>query len=308
MIRYLFALLTAAAAACSCLADIVVTDDSGRQVNLKQPAKRVVALAPHLAEQAWSAEIGTALVAAVDYADYPKAVQKLPRVGNSSVINIESIVSLNPDLILAWAGANKDIEMQRLKDLGLTVYTSDAHNFDDISNNVRKLSLFSKKPQIGQLRADDFDKKIAALRQRYQHQAKVRILYQVWHDPLQSLNNTTLIHQVIELCGGTNIAAQAKAVAPTLSFESVLSADPEIIITGSKDNDDKLDMWLRFTSLSAVKNQQLKTIDPDLLHRHTFRIAEGATLMCELIDNYRQQRDSTPEPLILGQNPDKEDR
>ncbi|WP_370980852.1 cobalamin-binding protein [Agaribacterium sp. ZY112] len=285
MLKYLVLFLVFAAQA---QAEISAYDDLDNKIVLKQPAQRVIALAPHLVELAWTAGLGEKLVAAVDYSDYPEPAKALPRIGNSSVINIESIIALKPDLVLAWAGANKNAEIEQLKKLGIPVYSDDAHNFNDIAHTITQLAKFANKPDAGKTKAEAFLQKITQLRQENSDKEAVTSFYQVWNKPIQSLNKSTLIHQVIKLCGGINIFANEKAVAPVVSIESVISANPQVMFSGSKNNSlEPLSIWMAYDNINAVKNKQLYTINPDLLHRHSMRIAEGAELMCQAINKAR---------------------
>ena len=275
----------------SALSQIQVTDDLGNSVMLARHAQRIIALAPHLVENVYSAGLGDALVGAVDYSDYPEQALQLPRVGNSSTLNLESIVALKPDLILAWSGANKPAELHRLQALGIPVYVDNAHDFARIARSLINFGKLGDSEKTAQAAADKFIAQQQQLEQRYKQQEKLRVFYQVWNNPIQSLNHSTLMHQIITLCGGINIAAEATAVAPIMSIEAVIQADPELIFTGDKHQQTtSLDIWRNFDTMTAVKNQQLFAINPDLTHRHSVRVLQGAELMCAYMQNYRKQK------------------
>ena len=105
-------------------ADIQVTDDSGKQHRFAQPVQRIVALMPHATELLYAVGAGQQIVGAVDYSDYPPEAKSIPRVGGYSGLNIEAIVALQPDLIVAWPEGNNSRELARLEQLGFDIYAS----------------------------------------------------------------------------------------------------------------------------------------------------------------------------------------
>jgi iron complex transport system substrate-binding protein len=122
------------------------------------------------------------------------------------------------------------------------------------------------------------------------------VYYQIWDEPLLTLNGDHLISDVIRLCGGRNVFSDSPALVSRISVESVIRADPQVIIASGMDKarPEWLDEWRDWTSMTAVKNNQMYFIPPDLLQRHTPRIIEGASLMCEKLqlarEYYGQQR------------------
>jgi iron complex transport system substrate-binding protein len=130
------------------------------------------------------------------------------------------------------------------------------------------------------------------LRKTFSSREEIRLFYQIWNEPLMTLNGDHMVTDIIALCGGVNIFSDAAALVPYVNIESVLAADPQVIITGGKSKSDLLDsgFWDKWPSLSAVKNQHLYAIPSDLLQRHSDRILEGTGLMCEYIDLVRSTK------------------
>ncbi len=259
-----------------------VTDAEGRVLTLAAPAERIVALAPHVVENAFAAGIGDRIVGAVDYADYPEAAAQLPRVGNYTSVSLESIIALKPDLILAWGSGNPRSTLEKLDALGIPVYIDEPRSFDALANTLKDFGTLGGEPVLASQRADQFLQRIQRLRQRYAEAETVSVFYEVWNQPLQTINGKHLISDVMRLCAGVNVFAEETAIAPLVSVESVIAADPDVIIASGMDasRPEWLDEWLRYPMIHAVATQQLHHIHPDLLQRHTPRIADGAEQMC----------------------------
>lgn len=270
-------------------AEIVVTDFSGRRIVLEKPAQRIVALAPHIVENMASAGGMTQLVGVVDYCDYPLEAKTKAHVGSISQYSIESIIALKPDLVLVWLSAKGSAAIDTFKKFGIATYASDPHSLDDVAKEIRDYGTLMGTSAFAETHAQAYEKKLRALRKQNQHKTPVSVLYQVWYEPLQTINDQHIISDVIKLCGGTNAFGTLPTLAPKLSTESVMVRDPEVIIASGmgEARPDWLDNWKAWPSLTAVKKQHLYFIPPDIIQRHTARILDGASLMCEHLDRAR---------------------
>ncbi|PSU45957.1 cobalamin-binding protein, partial [Photobacterium aphoticum] len=112
--------------------------------------QRIISLSPHTTELAYAAGLGDKLIAASDYSDYPEAAKQLERVANYRGIKMERIVALKPDLILAWKGGNPVREMERLEQLGFTLFYSNPKTLEDIPNTVEALGQYAASPAHAQ--------------------------------------------------------------------------------------------------------------------------------------------------------------
>jgi iron complex transport system substrate-binding protein len=268
---------------------VSVVDDLGRSVTLSQPAQRIVALAPHIVEMVYAVGAGEKLVGAVSYSDYPEAAKALPQVGTYKDFSVESILRLKPDVILAWSSGNGAARPEQLESLGFPVYYSEPKSLDGIGVALEKLGHLTGSVNA-QAARQRFDGTLNELRQQYSQQSPVSVFYQVWNKPLQTLNGEHLISDVMRLCGGRNIFASAATLAPQVSVESILRADPEVVIASGmgESRPEWLDEWRDWPQLTAVAQQQLYFIPPDFIQRHTPRILIGAKMMCEQLDQARK--------------------
>lgn len=262
---------------------ITVTDSQGHLVTLATPAQRLVALAPHLVENIFSAGAGEKLVGTVGYSDFPPAAQSLPIVGDFGTFSIERIAQLEPDLILMWGSGNGPAAWEKLQTLGIPVYVDEIRQLDDIPTSLRNIGRLAGTESLAERAARSFELNIEALRSRYARMNTISVFYQIWHEPLQTLGGDHLMNQVLSLCGGNNIFVNTPGLAPVVSIESVLIANPTAILASGAgpDRPQWLERWGDYPTLKAVQTGQIYYLDPDLIQRPTLRLATGAALVCQ---------------------------
>lgn len=270
-------------------AEISVTDYLGRTVTLEKPAQRIIALAPHIVENLYSAGAGDRLVGAVDHCDYPEEAKKIPRVGAISAYSLEAIVALKPDLVVMWNSGLGGKNLPKFLELGLTVYASDPKTLDDIPRSIRDYGILTGRQKAAEKAAADFTERLQRLREQHRGQRPLSVLYQVWNQPLQTLNDEHIISDLIRLCGGTNAFGDAPTIAPKISVESVIARDPQVIIASGmgEEKPEWLDDWKKYPGLTAVKNGNLYFVPPDIIQRHTVRMLQGAQQVCKALDEAR---------------------
>lgn len=272
-------------------AAVELVDDAGLTIRLEQPARRIISLAPSLTELVYAAGAGDKLVGVVEYSDFPEAAAQLPRVGRHDSLDMERIVALQPDLIVAWQTGNPRTSINRLRELGFTVYTAEPKRLEDIPEHIASLARLSGTGTAAQRAIDEFEATLLELQTSYQNQAPVRTFYQVWNVPLITAGGNELINDIINLCGGDNVFADLNLVAPKVSIEAVLERNPQAIVASGMDIErpEWLDDWQSWPELQAVHDGNLFFIPPDLLQRHTPRALQGAERLCRQLDRARNR-------------------
>jgi len=264
-------------------------DDSGAEIVLRGPAQRVVTLAPHLTELVYAAGGAASLVATDRASDYPSAVADLQRIGDASGLDLERIVALRPDLVLGWQSGNKPSDIARLRRLGLPVFLSEPRRLGDVARTLRVLGLMLGTARVAEERAEAFEARLHALRARAAGLRPVSVFFEVWHQPLITVNADHLISDVVALCGGYNALGALPALAPAVNLESVLARDPEVILAAGLPS-GALSGWSRFPGLRAVQRHQIFEIDSDSLTRATPRVLDGAERLCRRMEAARDWR------------------
>ncbi|MFT4776083.1 MAG: iron complex transport system substrate-binding protein [Oleispira sp.] len=268
---------------------IKVIDDEGIEHNFDQPVKRIVSLMPHATELLFEVGAGEHIVGAVQYSDYPEAAKNIPRVGGYSALNIEAIVALQPDLLIAWPEGNRSRELERLKALGLPILVSDPRTFENIANALAVYGKITGKNSQAAMALAAFNEKLTYLRDTYSQQETISVFYQVWNAPLMTQNGNTFISRAIELCGGNNIFSDLPMTNPQVSIESILVQNPQVIVASGmgQARPEWLDEWRQYTTLQAVKKDHLFHILPELFQRPTSRFLIGTEQLCQAMAQAR---------------------
>ncbi len=273
-------------------AELVFKDDSGHEIRLKAPAKRIITLAPHATELLYAAGAGDRLIGTVEYSDFPPAAKKIPRVGSYDRFDLEAISALKPDLIIAWETGNPAAQVDKLKALGLTVYVTQPNRMEDVAGQLERFGRLAGTEATADAAAAQFRQRLETLRRNNSGKPKIRVFYQIWITPLMTVGGPQIITSAIQLCGGENVFGHLAQMAPTVSVEAVLAADPEAIVaTGMGDaRPEWLNDWNKWPRMTAVKRGNLFHIHPDLMQRHTPRILDGAEKLCADLDVARSRR------------------
>lgn len=273
-------------------AAIQVSDDTGQTVQLAQPAQRIISLSPHTTELLFAAGAGAKVVGVVAFSDFPPQATRLPQVGSYNALDSERILALKPDLVVAWKSGNGATAIERLQRLGLKVYLSESEHLKDIPQTIDNLGMLAGTATTANAASAQFRDQLTRLGKSYSSRKPVAVFYQLWNQPMITINGKQIINEVIELCGGRNLFASLGTLAPTISVEAVLQANPEIIIASGMGNKRPswLDDWKRWGTVRAVRNRQIHFIGADLINRPSPRILQGAEQMCRLIESARQQR------------------
>ena len=269
-------------------APVAVTDSFGTKVELVAPARRIVSLVPHATELLFAAGAGNQVIGVIAPADWPAEAAALPQVGDARAVDLERILALQPDLVVAWPYV-APAQIERLRDLGLAVYLSDPHTPEQIADDLERLGTLAGTSESALRAATSFRSRLAALRAREQGMPSVRVFYEIWHQPLYTIGGGHLISAAIDLCGGENVFASIRLPAPSVNVESVLAAAPETIVAGTDGalRPTWLDAWQLWRSIPAVARGNLFVVDANLLHRAGPRFIGGVDQLCAVIAQAR---------------------
>ena len=255
---------------------ITVTDDSGVEVTLEQPAEAIVSLAPANTEIAYAVGAGDKMVAGTSYDDYPEEAKALPKIGDFANPNVEKIASYSPDLVLA-AGGIQDKLRTKLEDLGMTVYVVDPTTYDAVIATIENIGKLAGTEDEAATVTDG----MAAARTEVQATVgdlpKATTFLEIYGEPLMTAGTGTFIDDMITIAGGENIGAAAGAGFPNFSTEVLVKTDPEVYIADSGSMSEPGDISKRagFSELTAVKDGKVFVIEDSIIARPGPRLAEG---------------------------------
>jgi iron complex transport system substrate-binding protein len=279
-------------ACCACTGaqaqPIMAVDVRGKPLRLAGPATRIISIAPHLTEIAFAAGAGTKLVAVSAFSDHPPAAKQLPRVGDGARIDIERILTLKPDLVLAWKSGNQAGDIARLERLGIPVWVSEASRLGDIARLLRDVARLAGTVDAGERAAGAFERELRELREARNRghapqgaQQPLRVFYEIWHQPLLTVNGAHIISDVIALCGGTNVFAHLPVLTPAVTMEAVMAARPHIVMGGGSAGGETafVTRW-RGVRLAGIPAAAARYVAPDTIQRQSPRVIEGIRAIC----------------------------
>jgi len=268
-----------------------ITDQAGKVVRIEREPEKIVSLAPSNTEIVYALELQDKLVGVTGYCDYPEAAQQKPKIGGFSDVDIEKVVAMEPDLVLA-ANMHKDEITPELERLGITVLTIDPQTINDVLLAIDLVGIATGNREVAASVTTEMNNRIEAVTSKTAELSdvqRVKVFYILWHDPLMTVTSITRIHEMITKAGGINIAADLGGNYPTISLEAVLIADPQVIIVGSghgSGEDIPFQFALTESRLAEVEarlQNRIYEIDADLTSRAGPRIVQGLEKLAEFI-------------------------
>jgi iron complex transport system substrate-binding protein len=261
--------------------------------------QRIITLAPHLSELVDVAGGSERLVSVSAFSNLPESVKQLPITSDARSIDLEKMKSLRPDLIIYWRGGTSESQIQSIKktfNKDVQFISVQPKKLSDIASDIETIGKALGTEAVAKKNAGALRLKITELtnnqkniNQKNTGARKVRVFYQVWAQPLMTLNQDHIIGDIIQLCGGEQLFASEKVLVPTVSREAVIKANPEIIFTAVDSSKMKTDwsMWSSFPQLAATKNKAFIDLDGDIISRPSPRIMQGAEKICTEINKVR---------------------
>jgi iron complex transport system substrate-binding protein len=294
-IRCLIAGFALSATIGAALGQVIVQDAQNKTFSIARPAQRIISIAPHVTELVYAAGAGSKLIAAVDYSDYPPEAAKLPRVGSAFGVNVEAVLKLKPDLVIAWQIEGNKAQLAQLRALGIPVLLNEPTSFESIAQSIEDIGKLTGTAAIAQAEATRMRARVAQLTRDYRGKSPLKVFYQITEKPLLTINGKHFISDAIALCGGVNVFAHSPALVPEVSAEGVLAVRPDVLIGAAEAQPGKpLDTsWIRYwkTTLpdyAPIKANRFITLEASRMHRHTPRALEETAAMCEKLDLVRR--------------------
>jgi len=250
---------------------------------------RLLSLAPNLTEIAFAAGAGGLLVGTVEYSDYPPAAKQVPLVGNAWRVDVERVLALHPDVVLAWATGTPETTIAQLRRVGLNVVDVQTQSLADIPRALRQLGRVGGTEAVAERAAQDFEARVARERADYANRTPLRVFIQVDDEPIFTVNDHSVISEIVTLCGGRNVFATLPQLAPPISAEAVLAADPQVIVSTDDTIADPIAQWKRWPRMQAVRSATVYSLPSDLVTRASPRLAEGVSVTCRALEDARQR-------------------
>jgi iron complex transport system substrate-binding protein len=265
---------------------LTIVDQTGRTLTLPASPRRIVSLVPSVTEILYAIGAPDSLVGVTDFCDYPPEAKRKPHVGGMLSPNLETLVTLKPDLVVATRSGNTEETFDQLKRLGLPIYLVDPITVADVLRLVADLGELTGHREGAAAVDKEIERRIATVRERVAGRPLPRVLYVLWPEPLIVPGKGALVGELIAIAGGASVTADQGQGYPRMSLEAAVGRAPEVIILarhGSTGGPAARQQWERLESMPAVKSGRLYLADGDLMHRYGPRFLVGLETLARFI-------------------------
>lgn len=268
---------------------VTLTDDDGVEVTLEAPPQRIVTFAPSLTEIVFALGVGDRLVGVSgDYDNYPEEATKVEQIGGAGDFgvdpNIEKLVSLEPDLFLAISGGEQ--WKDRLEELDIPVFTSNATDFEDLLGDIEAVGRLTGAGDEARGLTADMREQAGEIEARVSgEQPATPCFFEVYFPPLTTVGPNTFIYDLLERAGCAPVTSSAESDYPEWSVEQLVEEGPEVYLVSSESGASVSAVAKRpgFGAIDAVKEGRVELIDADLIGRPGPRVTEGLRLLAEAL-------------------------
>ena len=278
----------AVAAAASTLR--TVTDDLSRKVRVPPAPLRIVSLAPGATEMLFAAGAGGQLIATVEYASEPAAARRIPRIGDVAAIDMERLVALRPDVVVAWPAGGNPAQRQKIAALGIPLYDQQVQRLAELAGSLRRLGALAGTEPLAARAADSLEARLAALERAYVAGAwgagrRPSVLLQVWNRPIYTVGGRHLMSDALSVCGARNVFAELPEPGPVVDTEAVIARNPDIIIAAGPRGETAAWVadWRRFPTLEAVRRARVVAFEDQALSRLGPSVIDATEELCRTI-------------------------
>lgn len=248
-----------------------------------QAAERVISLAPSLTEIMLDLQAKQVLVGILDGGPRPEGVADVPSVGQFAQFELETMLSLQPDLVLYWPSSISKAQLTQLRQLGMPVFSAHAQTMDELAEQFSQIGALVGAQQRGAELTAQLQQRLVQIRRRYQREVPLRVFYQVWDAPMYTLGGKQIISDALRVCGAENIYADLSLPAPQVSIESVIARNPDVILLGSER---LAQMWQAWPVIRAVQLGQVLEVPDHGLERPSLQMFAALEQLCEHLADF----------------------
>jgi iron complex transport system substrate-binding protein len=266
-----------------------VHDDTGASVRVPVDNCRIVSLAPGTTAMLFAAGAGHCLVGTIAHSKEPAEAEKIPVVGDAETLDFENLLALRPTVVVVAVDVVQRVRIDRIRELGIPVYEVHVTSLGQMPASIRALGALTNTPAVANREAVRLDERLAAIAARYRERAPVRVLYQIWDQPIYTIGGKHVINDALTLCGASNIFADLSTAAPAVTREAAVLRNPDLILVSAPPApaEEWRAAWARFPTLNAVRNGRVLPYTDERMDRMGPLVVEATAGLCELIDHAR---------------------
>lgn len=265
-------------------------DDLGREVFITEIPQRIVSISPACTEILYALGLGDKVVGVTEFCDYPEEAKQKPKIGTFSTPNIESIVAVEPDLVLATGGIQGEI-IDRMEELGLTVFAVNPKTFQETVEDIRKIGEITARGEEAAEIAGDMERRAAEVESLVEQREssgldRPKVFYEIYFENnAWTAGSDSIISDLISLAGGDNIGDAESSDYYEFSTERLISENPDVYILSSGSMFEPGDITDRpgWEGMKALQENRIYIIEDDLVFRTGPRLIEGLERIHEVL-------------------------
>jgi iron complex transport system substrate-binding protein len=266
-----------------------VSDDLGRTVAVARPPLRIVSLTPGATEMLFAAGAGAQLIATVQYSNEPAAARAVPRIGDVAAIDMERLVALRPQVVIAWPAGGNPAQRAKIAALGIPLYQQQVARLSDLPGSLRRLGVLAGTAPVAERAATALEARLATLERTYGAGTaggpRPTVLLQVWNRPIYTVGGRHLMSDALEVCGARNLFADLSEPGPVVDTEAVIARNPDIILAAAPPGEGAAWVadWQRFPTLAAVRHHRVVAFENQALSRLGPSVLDATEELCRTI-------------------------
>ena len=266
-----------------------VPDDLNRVVEVGRPPLRIVSLTPGATEMLFAAGAGAQLIATVQYSREPPAARAVPRIGDVAAIDMERLVALRPDVVIAWPAGGNPAQRAKIAALGIPLYQQQVARLADLPGSLRRLGALTGTQAVAEQAAAALEARLGTLEHTYSRATaeghRPTVLLQVWNRPIYTIGGRHLMSDALALCGARNVFADLPEPGPLVDTEAVIARNPDIILAAAPPGEGAAWVadWQRFPALAAVRQHRVVAFENQALSRLGPSVLDATEDLCRTI-------------------------
>jgi iron complex transport system substrate-binding protein len=282
-----------------------VVDDLGRTISVSAPPLRIVSLTPAATEMLFAAGAGAQVIATVEYSSEPPAARAIVRIGDAAMIDMERLVALRPDVVVAWPTGGNPAQQARIATLGIPLYEQQLEHLTDLPGEIRRLGALAGTPSAAERAAHELETRLAELERLYGAGAgsaaqRPSVLLQVWNRPIYTVGGRHLMSDAVRICGARNVFADLPEAGPVVDIEAVIARNPDIILVLAPPGEGAAWAadWQRFPSLAAVRGARVVAFEDQALSRLGPSVVDATEKLCRTLARLSRAGAAAPRAAV----------
>jgi iron complex transport system substrate-binding protein len=266
-----------------------VRDDTGAEVTIQSDGCRIVSLAPGTTAMLYAAGAGQCLVGTIAYSKEPAEAATVPVVGDAETLDFEQLLTLRPTVVVVAVDVVQRVRIDRIRALGIPVYQVHVQRVAGMPESLRRLGALTNSGDAAKASADRLDAELGRIAASYRGRPNVRVLYQIWDQPIYTIGGKHVITDALQVCGATNVFAELSTAAPAVTREAAVLRDPDLILVSAPPESagEWIAQWQRVPTLRAVREAKLVAYADERMDRMGPSLIDATRGLCEVVDRAR---------------------